>query len=62
MGCKYCTSGLGENCDGPLSMDDVEASCDCECHKCPECHSAYCEKMGGNEPCSADEEENYDYQ
>lgn len=59
MGCKYCTSGLGEDCDGPLGMDDLEVSCDCDCHCCPACGSAYCEKMGGDEPCGSNEE--YDY-
>ncbi len=51
MGCKWCSSGLGRHCDGPLGMDDLEVSCDCQCHECPDCHSAYCETMGGDEEC-----------
>ena len=54
MGCKYCTSGLGEACQGPPGLDDLEVACDCECHICPDCHSAYCEKMGGPDKCESD--------
>jgi hypothetical protein len=32
MGCKYCSSGMGELCEGPDSMDDIEAGCTCDCH------------------------------
>jgi len=35
MGCKYCTSGLGDMCDGPMGLDDLEVGCDCSCHTCP---------------------------
>ena len=41
MGCTFCTSGTGEKCDGPLSTDEVEASCGCQCHECDACGSAY---------------------
>jgi len=51
VGCKYCTSGLGEDCQGPLGFDDLEVSCDCECHKCEICGSAYCQNVGGPDPC-----------
>ncbi len=34
MGCRWCSSGLGELCQGPLGLDDVEVGCDCDCHKC----------------------------
>jgi len=62
MGCKGCSSGLGEDCDGPLGLDDLEASCNCPCHDCPDCGSAYCEKMGGSDPCESDDEaDHYDY-
>lgn len=54
MGCKYCTSGLGENCEGPLGLDDLEVACDCSCHECVDCGSAYCEKVGGPDPCPCD--------
>ena len=57
MGCKYCRSGLGENCHGPQGMDDLEVDCDCDRHKCPDCGSAYCVKVGGDEDCQADAEE-----
>jgi hypothetical protein len=60
MGCRYCRSGLGEACQGPLGLDDVEVACDCDCHKCPDCGSAYCWKMGGpggHDTCPVDEEE-----
>jgi len=60
MGCKYCASGLGEACQGPLGLDDLEVACDCECHKCPDCGSAYCEKKGGPDPCEIDGWENPD--
>jgi len=54
MGCEYC----GRDCNGPLyTMDDLEAACGCDCHCCPVCGSAYCEKMGGDEPCASLEEE-----
>ena len=56
MGCKWCSSGLGEDCDGPLGLDDLEASCNCPCHRCPDCGSAYCEKMGGTDPCESGED------
>ena len=52
MGCKYCS--LGEACHGPLGADDLEVNCDCDCHKCPDCGSAYCEKMGGPDKCQSD--------
>lgn len=66
MGCKYCASGLGEACQGPLGMDDLEVGCDCDCHHCPDCGSAYCEKMGGHDKCQSNNDEwedpaNYDY-
>lgn len=51
MGCEYCSSGLGRNCHGPLGLDDLEASCGCTCHECWECNSAYCQKVGGPDPC-----------
>jgi len=54
MGCKWCSSGTGVACDGPLSCDDLEAGCDCDCHRCPECGSAYCVSMGGDEECGRD--------
>jgi len=60
MGCKYCASGLGEACQGPLGMDDLEVDCDCDCHKCPDCGSAYCNKKGGPDPCKTDDWENPD--
>jgi len=56
MGCEYCISGLGENCEGPLGLDDIEASCDCPCHECVDCHNAYCVNVGGDEPCVEDKE------
>jgi len=56
MGCNYCTSGLGEDCQGPLGLDDLEVSCDCECHQCELCGSAYCQNVGGPDPCEADSE------
>lgn len=59
MGCRYCSSGLGEACQGPLGLDDLEVACNCPCHECPDCGSAYCEKMGGPDPCKADLEEDY---
>ena len=60
MGCSCCPSGLGENCEGPLGMDDVECGCDCDCHKCFDCGSACCEKAGVPNPCEVDED-NEDY-
>ena len=58
MGCKWCGSGLGEACSGPLGLDDLEVDCDCSCHQCPDCHSAHCVKVGGDEPCNdADSED-----
>ena len=51
MGCKDCTSGLGVNCQGPLGLDDLEVGCDCDCHRCEICNSAYCVNMGGTDPC-----------
>ena len=62
MGYKYCSSGLGENCDGPLGLDDLEVDCDCDCdcHKCPDCDSAYCENVGGPNPCESGEDCIYD--
>jgi len=57
MGCEYCRSGLGEMCQGPLGIDDLEVDCDCDCHRCPDCHSAYCVKMGGADPCESDEDD-----
>jgi hypothetical protein len=29
MGCRWCSSGLGLNCQGPLGFDDLEVACDC---------------------------------
>ena len=52
MGCEFCTSGLGVSCDGPLGFDDLEVGCDCDCHRCDICGSAYCVSMGGNDPCA----------
>lgn len=54
MGCEYCTSGLGENCAGPLGLDDLEAGCGCPCHECTNCGSAYCRTVGGPDPCTLD--------
>lgn len=51
MGCRHCTSGLGLNCEGPLGLDDLEVGCDCDCHRCDICGSAYCVNMGGSDPC-----------
>lgn len=62
MGCKYCTSGLGELCEGPLGLDDLEVHCDCECHCCVECGSAYCENVGGPDPCERDNEDSILYE
>jgi len=59
MGCEYCCSGLDEACQGPLGMDDLEVDCDCDCHCCPDCHSAYCVKMGGRDPCESDDDADY---
>jgi len=57
MGCRFCTSGLEELCEGPLGLDDLEVACTCSCHECEECGSAYCERVGGREPCRSDEED-----
>ena len=54
MGCKYCTSGLGKDCYGPLGLDDLEVNCHCSCHECNDCSSAYCEYAGGHIPCKAE--------
>ncbi len=51
MGCKFCTSGLGRRCDGPLGIDDLEVGCDCMCHKCDTCNSAHCVNVGGPDAC-----------
>lgn len=51
MGCKYCSSGLGYNCQGPLGLDDLEVACNCSCHECYDCRSAYCINVGGPDPC-----------
>ena len=51
MGCKWCSSGLGRNCEGPLGMDDIECGCDCDCHRCDDCNSTFCETMGGPDEC-----------
>lgn len=59
MGCQYCTSGLGVNCQGPLGLDDIEVGCDCDCHCCPDCGSAYCVNMGGRDPCESEDETDY---
>ena len=61
MGCEYCTTGLGRACEGPLGLDDLEVACDCSCHDCLDCGSAYCWKVGGPDPCEADisQEEEY---
>ena len=56
MGCKYCSSGLGEGCQGPLGLGDLEVACDCDCHHCSDCGSAYCVKMGGPDPCESGED------
>ena len=56
MGCEYCTSGLGRACEGLLGLDDLEVACDCTCHKCPLCGSAYCENVGGPDRCDAHDE------
>lgn len=61
MGCQWCSSGLGANCAGPLGLDDLEVGCDCDCHKCPECGSAYCECMGGADPCRREDDGDFDY-
>ena len=61
MGCQYCTSGLGKGCQGPRGLDDVEIGCDCDCHRCEECGSAFCYKMGGPDNCTAsDSDEGYE--
>jgi len=53
---------FGEDCQGPLGLDDLEVACDCDCHRCPDCGSVYCEKMGGPDPCESDDEaDHYDY-
>ena len=57
MGCKYCQSGFGLNCAGPLGFDDIEVGCDCDCHKCERCGSAYCKTMGGPDECIKPENE-----
>ena len=54
MGCKTCGSGLGRDCHGPLGVDDLEVGCDCDCHECPDCGSAYCITMGGEDACETD--------
>lgn len=56
MGCKYCSSGLGVSCEGPLGLDDVEVGCSCSCHECSECGSAYCVNVGGPDPCRVEED------
>lgn len=58
MGCKWCTSGLGRTCQGPNGIDDLECGCDCDCHKCPDCFSPFCENIGGDEPCECDDDLN----
>lgn len=60
MGCKRCTSGLGRSCGGPLGIDDLSASCHCTCHECSECNSAYCQNVGGSEPCRSEENDDLD--
>jgi hypothetical protein len=60
MGCKWCTSGLGRKCEGPLGLDDLECGCQCQCHVCPDCFSAYCVNVGGPDPCE-DGDEGFDY-
>lgn len=59
MGCKWCTSGLGRLCEGPLGLDDIEVGCDCDCHRCEICGSAYCVNMGGRDPCDIEEEDSF---
>lgn len=56
MGCKWCSSGLGRNCVGPLGLDDLEVSCSCSCHECDDCGSAYCECVGGPDPCDTEDD------
>ena len=51
MGCEFCTSGLGDECRGPLGIDGLEVGCDCDCHRCYACDSPYCETVGGDEEC-----------
>jgi len=60
MGCRWCGSGLGEDCEGPLGLDDLEVACTCSCHECTECGSAYCGNVGGHNPCEREEEEFYE--
>ena len=55
MGCKWCTSGLGRKCHGPNGIDDLECGCECDCHKCPDCGSAYCINVGGEDECDCDD-------
>lgn len=56
MGCSKCSSGLGMNCGGTLDIDDIGASCDCECHNCTECGSPHCKKMNGINDCYWEDE------
>ena len=49
-------------CSGPLGMDDLEVGCDCQCHECPDCHSAYCRKVGGPDRCKARDFQPLDYE
>jgi len=57
MGCKSCSSGLGATCEGPLGLDHLDGGCDCSCHECWDCHSAYCEKVGGPDVCMSEKDE-----
>jgi hypothetical protein len=54
MGCQWCA--LGSICQGPLGIDDIEVGCGCSEHECDECGSAYCETMGGPDPCETEDE------
>lgn len=62
MGCKWCSSGLGRNCAGPIGMDDLEVGCNCECHVCDDCGSAYCINAGGIEFCESESDIYADYE
>ena len=60
MGCKWCA--LGEMCVGPNGgIDDMEANCDCDCHCCDECGSAFCESVGGDQVCEYSDDDFGDY-
>jgi len=42
------------------ALDELEVSCNCPCHDCPDCGSPYCVKMGGNQPCRKEDEDDWD--